>query len=404
MTRRPSCRWWLSALVVLFIAAPGAGDDQPLVTDPFCATRTGPCSRPPYVAVLSAFPAELVPLLAKTEVTETIATGDRVYHVGTLAGARVVLVRGGIGLVNAATSAQGILARFPVAALVFSGVAGSRLDIGDVAVPAEWSDGTTSFPVDTRLLAIAGGVSASGLALERCTHVPPDPPGREVCLDHAPRIVTGGHGQSADPFGGSTFPCQPGGGPIAGCEPLSVTVDATDMETAAVAHVARDAGIPFIGFRGVSDGHADPLGLPGFPAQFLAYYQLAADNAAAATMAFLKAWSQQDPRIAARSHRAASSHSRVSAACDWQAAAGSVCRGRHAPGSVTSQVQKACSRLGEAAAAPPGSDAAREATAHALSAWQRAEDRLRTPRRHLAPDCRAALAAAVAERAAGPTR
>ena len=399
--RSRSRRWWLPALLVLSRAAPGASVD-PLVADPFCATRTGSCTRPPFVAVLSAFPAELAPLLAEAELTETIATGERIYHVGTLAGARVVLVRAGIGLVNAATTARSILDRFPVTTLVFSGVAGSRLDIGDVAVPAEWRDGTTSFPVDARLLAVAQAVASRGLPLARCTHVPPEPPGPEVCLDHVPRIVTGGVGQSADPFGGSAFPCQPGGGPIFGCEAI-VTVDATDMETAAVARVARDAGVPFIGFRGVSDGNGDPLGLPGFPAQFLAYYQLAAENAAAATMAFLEAWSRQDAHIAGRSHLGASSRSRVGAACDWEAAAGPVCLGLHAPGRVTSQVQTACRRLTKAAEAIPGSAAARKAAGRARIAWQRAGIRLGNgPHHRRASRCRAALATAFADRAAEP--
>src|SRR5690606_8369751 len=62
---------------------------------------------------------------------------------------------------------------------------------------------------------------------------------------------------------------------------------AVDMETAAVAQVAAEHGLRFIAFRAVSDGANDPLGLPGFPAQFFAYYPLAARNAAAAVAAFL---------------------------------------------------------------------------------------------------------------------
>ncbi|MCU1427209.1 MAG: hypothetical protein JWL83_1209, partial [Actinomycetia bacterium] len=38
-----------------------------------------------------------------------------------------------------------------------------------------------------------------------------------------------------------------------------------------------------------SDGRGDPLNLPGFPWQFFAYRQLAGNNAAAVTIAFLKA-------------------------------------------------------------------------------------------------------------------
>jgi hypothetical protein len=38
----------------------------------------------------------------------------------------------------------------------------------------------------------------------------------------------------------------------------------------------------------VSDGAGDPLGLPGFPSQFVVYRQLAANNAAAVTLALLR--------------------------------------------------------------------------------------------------------------------
>lgn len=68
------------------------------------------------------------------------------------------------------------------------------------------------------------------------------------------------------------------------------TFVAGDMETAATAEVAALAGIPFLGVRAVSDGGGDPLQLPGFPAQFFTYRQLAGNNAAALTLAILEAW------------------------------------------------------------------------------------------------------------------
>jgi nucleoside phosphorylase len=64
-----------------------------------------------------------------------------------------------------------------------------------------------------------------------------------------------------------------------------------DEETAAVDAVATSHQVPFLGFRAVSDGGGDPLHLPGFPAEFFYYRQLAADNAALTTLAFLSAWS-----------------------------------------------------------------------------------------------------------------
>src|SRR5437016_1167101 len=132
------------------IAKPATPDLAP-PADPLCSARFPG----PYLAVFSAFPAELAPLLAAATVTGTIATEDRVYHVGTLAGARVVLVRLGIGLVNAATTTRAVLDCFDIRAIVFSGVAGSDLNIGDVAVPIEWSDGTATYPAGTDLFAVA---------------------------------------------------------------------------------------------------------------------------------------------------------------------------------------------------------------------------------------------------------
>jgi hypothetical protein len=106
----------------------------------------------------------------------------------------------------------------------------------------------------------------------------------------------GGLGQSGDPFSGTPVRCQPGGGEIFGCElpEPAASVDTTpevpvaeDMETAAVGRVASAHRVPWVAFRAVSDGEGDPLGLPGFPAQFFAYYPLAAHNAAAGTLALL---------------------------------------------------------------------------------------------------------------------
>ena len=132
-----------------------------------------------------------------------------------------------------------------------------------------------------------------------------------VCLPHEPAIEVGGVGQSRDPFCNVRFPCLPNGGDVFGCDIASEdtasgtggqcyakrtfstsTVDpeasADDMETAAIAREAAARGVPFIAFRAVSDGVGDPLGLPGFPAQFFAYYRLAGRKAAATTVAFLE--------------------------------------------------------------------------------------------------------------------
>ena len=56
-------------------------------------------------------------------------------------------------------------------------------------------------------------------------------------------------------------------------------------------HPVADAhGIPFLGVRGMSDGPGDPQHLPGYPFTFVVYKQIAADNAAVVTEAFLESW------------------------------------------------------------------------------------------------------------------
>lgn len=251
------------------------------------------------VAVLSAFPGELAAVLAGTTVEETVEVAGRTVRLGTLGGTPVAVAMTGIGLVNAATTTRALLERLPIRGVVVSGVAGSSLRIADVAAPVRWSlpDGSVyaAHPAWVKLarrLADGGGV-----ALERCTSVANASPDL-VCLDPPPVLVVGGDGVSADPFGGAPFPCRPTGGDVFGCDvvPAAAAVRAAaadapplieDMETAAIAHEAATRGVPFIAFRAVSDGAGDPLGLPGFPQQFYAYYRLAAANAAAAAEALV---------------------------------------------------------------------------------------------------------------------
>ncbi|MFI5396991.1 MAG: hypothetical protein ACHQ9S_15750 [Candidatus Binatia bacterium] len=269
-------------------------------------------SAPPRVAVLSAFPAEMAPLLAQATVNDTMTINGRIFRIGVLGGVRVVLGLTGIGLVNAATTTRAVLEQIEVTGVVVSAVAGSPLQIGDVTVPAAWEfrDGT-SYAAYPQWLNLADEIAAPGtVSLNNCTEIPSDPSHAPVCVTQNLAIVVGGVGKSTDPYGGRAFPCQPSGNDVLGCDvatgnaasgagvdrpttvafaPLdAATPVATDNETAAIAREAAARGVPFIAFRAVSDGAGDPLGLPGFPGQFFTYYRLAARNAAATTVAFLE--------------------------------------------------------------------------------------------------------------------
>jgi nucleoside phosphorylase len=262
---------------------------------------------PPPVAVLSAFPGEVRPLLAQATIDDTVTINGHVLRVGTLGGVRVVIGLTGIGLANATNTTRELLEHFRVRGIVISAVAGSALRIADVAVPETWTlkDGS-AYAVNDAWLALARTIAAPGaVALAHCTPPVPDSEDEPVCLPFEPAIVVGGLGRSDDPFPTVPSTCQPGGGDVLGCdvdEGAAAAIGAerdtgaaaaesfasVDMETAAIAREAATRGVPFIAFRGVSDGEGDPLGLPGFPLQFIVYYRLAAHNAAAATVAFLE--------------------------------------------------------------------------------------------------------------------
>ena len=147
-----------------------------------------------------------------------------------------------------------------------------------------------------------------------------------VDLKREPQLFVGGDGSSDDNNNGTAFPAIPFGGAIFGPQPFAAPdrsplftgnffqamgpflafgllsnitgllaaanppVDAVDQETAAAQQVADAHGIPFLGIRGMSDGPGDPLNLPGYPFTFFVYKQIAADNAAIVTEAFLHSW------------------------------------------------------------------------------------------------------------------
>jgi nucleoside phosphorylase len=395
------CRLLLALALLVGKPAARAAEPPPArFGDGACALASGPCSEP-VLAVFSAFPAELAPLLARATVRETLVIGDRVLRIGTLSGVPVVLGLLGIGYANAADTTRLVLDRFDVGGFVVSGVAGSPRRIGDVSVPESWTgpDGVP-YPTDAAMLDIARQTTTSGLMLEHCTPVPPQPPGPTVCLDFVPGVFVGGAGETSDPYGGRKLACVPGGNDVFGCDVESaalargvtagaIVYESVDQETAAVGRETAARGVPYIAFRAVSDGAGDPLGLPGFPAQFFAYYDLAARNAAAATAAFLTHYAD------AKGRRVREGGTPVArASCDWAHRVTATCR-RRPPDSLRTWVTRACRAL---ASTPPDDTAAARAWTRAARVAARSGVRRRVGRA-----CAGDLAEALRERAEQPT-
>ena len=300
------------------------------------------------ILVLSAYSPEQAVLLATAGVDgpedQLGVFNGRRFFAGRLASHDVVLGLTGIGLVDARNTTRAALdglasQGIAVSAIVFSGVGGGP-NIGDVVVPDRWTDGSGSYPVNACMFGVASGLGdiplSPYLPVEDVACTGRDPaliPNTPVRIETDPVLRLGGLGQSADPFNGRGVPCVgPPGPSLLGCEacgaPLNTSPDLlgtiaglapfldptfyldlltyfaspppptgdpvmVDMETAAVAKLAGERGIPFLAFRAVSDGGGDPIfasALIGFPVQFLIYQQLAADNAAAIALGFLSRW------------------------------------------------------------------------------------------------------------------
>ncbi len=136
---------WLSPFVAHARGGGGRG---------LCATGAAEHSAPPYVAVVSAFPAELAPIVAATEIETTVEIAGRSFYVGRLGGVSVLLGLTGIGLVNATDRTHDLLAHGQIAGLVMSGTAGTRHHIGDVVLASDMveSDRKGGIPPERRPL------------------------------------------------------------------------------------------------------------------------------------------------------------------------------------------------------------------------------------------------------------
>lgn len=308
----------------------------------------------PRIAVISAFEPEMAKLLVFTKNKRSYRINGLQYTTGTLEGKRVVLFLSGISIVNATLTTQLALDRFRVTHIVYSGIAGGvdpALNIGDVSVPERWSpyleatfarettpgsytlpswvkdaqpnfgmihprptkvvnpeSGTLEpklwFDVDAAMLATAKKLEKIWLA--RCTMPAPGPSTDKVadkpaeqpsdqagqqCLVKNPRVTVGGNGVSGQAFVDNA----------AFREYTFQTFEARvlDMESAAVGQVAYANRVPYLALRSVSDLAGGGEG----ENQIKTFMQLASDNAASVTRAFLNAFELPAARPVARTRK-----------------------------------------------------------------------------------------------------
>ncbi len=197
------------------------------------------------IGIIGAMELEIETLKEKMNIEKTVSMANMNYFEGTLNGTQIVLVKCGIGKVNAGICAQILASIFHVTHIINTGVAGSldaRIDIGDIVLStaATYHDmdvtifgyklgevpqlGTPEFVADETLIK---------LAKESCETVNPN-----VSVFEG-RVVSG-----------DQFICSK-----EAKDTIINNFDAlcTEMEGAAIAHGAFLNKIPFVVIRAISD-------------------------------------------------------------------------------------------------------------------------------------------------------
>ena len=197
------------------------------------------------IGIIGAMELEVEELKGKMTITNIVCRAGMEFHEGSLNGANVVIVRSGIGKVNAALCVQILVDEFEITHVINTGVAGSlnaKLDIGDILISKDalhhdmdvailgYALGevpqmnTVAFPADEQMIS---------LAEDACRKVNPD---INVITG---RIVSGDQFISSKEVKERLISQFQG--------------DCAEMEGAAVAHAAYLNKIPFVVIRAISD-------------------------------------------------------------------------------------------------------------------------------------------------------
>lgn len=132
------------------------------------------------IGIIGAMEDEVAELKKSMEIEEVVSATSLSFCRGKLSGKEVVVVRSGIGKVNAAVCAQILVDRFGVDVIINTGIAGSldaAIDIGDIVISTDAVEhdmdastfgdpvgqipqmDTFSFPADEKLVKLAKEVN-----------------------------------------------------------------------------------------------------------------------------------------------------------------------------------------------------------------------------------------------------
>ncbi len=249
----------------------------------------------PYL-LLYAFDEEGGAIVAQMTVARTDTILGRPVRSGVASGKPVILAESGIGMTNAAMTAQRLIDQYRPSAVIFTGIAGAidrSVQIGDIVIASSWVqhdfgyigangfliNGISTFdprqdsvadlkqfPVDSLLLSTARSCSSTALPLDSVG-------------SHKPKVIVGGMGASGNTFIDSREKRE--------WLAKSLSARIIDMESAAVVQVCLANNVPVIVMRSASD-LAGGSGSSTAEAELSQFFKVAAGNSAAVVLDLLK--------------------------------------------------------------------------------------------------------------------
>jgi len=227
------------------------------------------------ILIICALRLEAKPFLNALEYRKAEKIGSLKCFHGELCGAKVIIVQCGVGVLKAADVACSLIDKHAIACIIMSGTAGGidrSLRVGDTVVSDEilfHDDAGSRLKREGHTIRNTTYRTNSALLENVKKAIAENPPAHPV---HFGKIATGRKFVASKDFDSIT----------AKVNPLCA-----DMESAAIAHVSSDRGIPFIAVRSISDN----VGNPGF-GTFFRYAQIASQNSFAVTCRILKVLSK----------------------------------------------------------------------------------------------------------------
>lgn len=203
----------------------------------------------PTIGVIGAMDSEIAHLVGRLENKSETGLYGYTFHTGTLHGRWVVIVKCGIGKVNAARGTQLLIDRYHPDAVVNTGIAGGldpALQVGDAVIAA----GLLQHDFDVTAFGHARGYLCTGIAHDKPTVFAPDPGLAAALRRAAENTLTGARVTEGLIATGDLFVADPATRRAIREE---FGASAAEMEGAAIAQTASYAGVPFAVLRIVSD-------------------------------------------------------------------------------------------------------------------------------------------------------